>query len=252
MARPTNKNELADYCLKRLGFPVIDINVDAEQVLDRIDDALDKFFEYHFDGVEEKYLVVQIQDSDVAQGYIEFNDSIFSVVRIYPFLASTFLSGTDLFSAQYQFFLNDFYVSPGVATGNIQYYDALRAYTETIQQQLSPVKSFHFNRKTNRVYFSESLTTIQRKAPRLMFKVYTKLDIEQFSEVWDDQFIKAYATALIKKQWGSNLKKYGNVTLPGGITLNGESIYGEAQDEITNLEQMLYNDLQLPYDFIMG
>lgn len=252
MSRPTTKQELAEYCLKRLGFPVIDINVDEEQVNDRIDDALDKFYEYHFDGVEEKYLIVQITDTDISNGYIQFDNQIFSVIKIYPFTASQFLSGTDLFSAQYQFFLNDFYVSPGVATGNIQYYDSLRAYTETIQQQMAPVKSFHFNRKTNRVYFTEALDVIKTKAPRLMFKCYTRIDVEQFSEVWDDIFIKAYSTALIKKQWGSNIKKYGNVNLPGGITLNGEQIYSEAQEEITALENQLYNDLQLPYDFVMG
>ena len=109
-----------------------------------------------------------------------------------------------------------------------------------------------FNRKTNRVYFTEALDVIKTKAPRLMFKCYTRIDVEQFSEVWDDIFIKAYSTALIKKQWGSNIKKYGNVNLPGGITLNGEQIYSEAQEEITALENQLYNDLQLPYDFVMG
>lgn len=252
MARPRTKDELADYCLRRLGYPVIEINVDKEQVMERIDDALDKFYDYHFDGTEERYLFVKLQESDVTNGYVQLPDLIFSVVKIYPFLASSFLSGTDLFSAQYQFFLNDFYVTPGVATGNIQYYDSLRAYTETIQEQMSPVKSFHFNRKTNRVYFTESLKTIQLKAPALMFKVYVKLDPSKFPEMWDDWFLKGYSTALIKKQWGGNLKKFGNVNLPGGITLNGEQIYSEAEQEIADLENQLYNDLQLPADFILG
>ena len=252
MARPRTKEELADYCLRRLGYPVIDINVDQEQVMERIDDALDKYYDYHFDGTEERYLCVKLQDSDVTNGYIQLPDLIFSVVRVYPFLASSFLSGTDLFSAQYQFFLNDFYVTPGVATGNVQYYDALRGYTEMIQEQMSPVKSFHFNRKTNRVYFTESMSTVKAKAPILMFKVYVKLDPEKFPEMWDDLWLKAYSTALVKKQWGGNLKKFGNVNLPGGITLNGDAIYSEAVDEMAQLEQQLYSDLQLPADFILG
>lgn len=251
-SRPTSKEELAEYCLRRLGAPVIDINVDREQVFERIDDALDKFYDYHFDGTEERYLIVQIQPSDVSNGYIQLVPQIFSVVRVYPFLASSFLSGTDLFSAQYQFFLNDFYVTPGVATGNVQYYDALRGYTEMIQEQMSPVKSFHFNRKTNRVYFTESMAVINSKAPILMFKVYIKLDESQFTEIWNDYFIKGYATALIKKQWGGNLKKYGNINLPGGITLNGEQIYSEAVEEIAELENKLINDYSLPVDFILG
>jgi len=252
MARPRSKEELAEYCLRRLGHPVIEINVDREQVMERIDDALDKFYDYHFDGTEERYLFVQLQDSDVANGYIQLPDMIFSVVKVYPFVASAFLSGTDLFSAQYQFFLNDFYVTPGIATGNLQYYNALRGYTETIQQQMSPVKSFHFNRKTNRIYFTESLDIIKKKSVALMFKVYVRLEPELYPEMWDDSFLKGYSTALIKKQWGGNLKKFGNVNLPGGITLNGEQIYSEAETEIEQLEQQLYNDLQLPSDFILG
>lgn len=252
MSRPTSKQELAEYCLRRLGYPVVEINCDEEQVMERIDDALDKFYDYHFDGTEERYLLVKLQDLDVAHGYIQLPPQIFSVVKIYPFLASSFLSGTDLFSAQYQFFLNDFYVTPGVATGNVQYYDALRGYTEMIQEQMSPIKSFHFNRKTNRVYFTESMSIVKSKAPILMFKVYVKLDTEAFPEIWNDWWLKQYATALIKKQWGGNLKKFGNINLPGGITLNGDAIYSEAQDEISNLEQQLYNDLQLPSDFLLG
>lgn len=250
--RPTTKETLGQYCLQRLGAPVIDINVDQEQVNDRIDDALDKFYEFHSDGLEEKYLVTQIQPTDISNGYIQFNQEIFSVVKVYPFLSSSFLSGTDLFSAQYQFFLNDFYAAPGVATGNIQYYDALRTYTETIQENMNPVKSYQFNRKTQKIVFNENLATIFEKAPMLLFKVYTKIDVESYPGVWDDWFLKAYASALIKKQWGANISKYGNVTLPGGISINGDAIYSQAQEEITDLENKLIMDLQYPLDFFMG
>jgi hypothetical protein len=252
MSRPTTKEELAEYCLQRLGKPVIDINVDPIQVMDRIDDALDKFYDYHFDGVEEKFLVVKLQDSDVTNGYVTLLPQVFSVVKIFPFMASSFLSGSDLFSAQYQFFLNDFYVAPGMASGNVQYFDSLRAYTEMIQEQLSPVKSFHFNRKTNRIYFSESMHNIKAKAPLLMFKVYVKLDQDAFPEIWNDWFIKAYSTALIKKQWGQNLTKFTNVTLPGGIQLNGDQIYQQAENEIGELENKLIHDLSGPLDFCVG
>ena len=250
--RPQNREEFRNYCLGRLGAPVIDINVSIDQVDDRIDDALDRFHDYHFDGVEETSYLYLIQDSDVTNGYIPLDPKIFSVVSVYPFVSSSFLSGTDLFSAQYQFFLNDFYVTPGVATGNIQYYDMLRSYTDTIQKEMAPVKSFHFNRKTSKIFFTENLSTIKLKAPALLFKVYTKIDINKYPAVWDDWFLKAYATALIKKQWGANLSKFGNVNLPGGITLNGAEIYSQAVDEIANLEERLVNDLQLPIDFSIG
>ena len=149
-------------------------------------------------------------------------------------------------------FRSDFYVTPGVATGNIQYYDMLRSYTDTIQKEMAPVKSFHFNRKTSKIFFTENLSTIKLKAPALLFKVYTKIDINKYPAVWDDWFLKAYATALIKKQWGSNLSKFGNVNLPGGITLNGAEIFSQANDEIITLEDKLANDLQLPIDFSIG
>jgi hypothetical protein len=250
--RPQNREEFRTYCLGRLGAPVIDVNVSLEQIDDRIDDALDRFYDYHFDGVEETSYLYNIQDVDITNGWIPLDPKIFSVVSVYPFVSSSFLSGTDLFSAQYQFFLNDFYVTPGVATGNIQYYDMLRSYTDTIQKELAPVKSFHFNRKTSKVFFTENLTTIQEKAPSLLFKVYTKIDIDTYPAVWDDRWLKSYATACIKKQWGSNISKFGNVNLPGGITLNGAEIYSQAVDEMTVLEDQLMNDMQLPIDFSIG
>lgn len=250
--RPQNREEFREYCLGRLGHPVIDINVDITQIDNRIDDALDRFYDYHFDGVEETSYVYKIQDIDVTNGYIPLDPKIFSVVSVYPFTASSFLSGSDLFSAQYQFFLNDFYVTPGVATGNIQYFDMLRSYTDTIQKEMAPVKSFHFNRKTSKIFFSQTLSSIKLMAPAVLFKVYTKIDIDRYPAVWDDYMLKALATAYIKKQWGSNLSKFGNVNLPGGITLNGAEIYTQAVDEINQLEDQLMNSYQLPIDFQIG
>jgi len=250
--RPQNREEFREYCLGRLGHPVIDINVDITQIDDRIDDALDRFYDYHFDGVEETSYVYKIQDIDVINGYIPLDPKIFSVVSVYPFTASSFLSGSDLFSAQYQFFLNDFYATPGVATGNIQYFDMLRSYTDTIQKEMAPVKSFHFNRKTSKIFFSQTLSSIKLMAPAVLFKVYTKIDIDRYPAVWDDYMLKALATAYIKKQWGSILSKFGNVNLPGGITLNGAEIYTQAVDEINQLEDQLMNSYQLPIDFQIG
>lgn len=252
MARPTNRREFANYCLRKLGAPVTEVNVDLQQVEDRIDDALDKYFEYHFDGVEEKYLAVAIQDSDVANGYIEFEDDIFSVVKVVPFTNTSSIGSANLFTAQYQFFLNDFYGTPGSPLGGLQYLDQMKSYLNTLELTLNPVHSFNFNRKTNRVYFNQSLSSIKEEVPYLLFKVYKRIDVNTFPEVWDDNFLKEYATALIKKQWGSNIKKFGSLNLPGGITLNGDAIYSEAETEIEKLETKLINDLQGPYTFFLG
>lgn len=260
MATPTNRTEFIQYCLKRLGWPVIEINASPEQISDRVDDALAMFFEYHHDGQQEDHLVHLITSDDKSNGYITLDDKVFSVTKIYPLSSST-LGGGNIFSAEYQFYLNDFYngMTGGLSVGGLQYYSMMRQYIEDLQYQLTPGISYNFNRKTNRVYFNESLTSIANStgAVYLLFKVYKKIDIgtsglNAATEIWDDIFLKKYATALIKKQWGSNLKKFGNVNLPGGVTLNGDAIYSEAEAEILELETKLVNDYQLPYDFMTG
>lgn len=254
MARPTSREEFTDYCLRRLGFPVIEINVAEEQVDDRIDDALSKYWDYHFDGVEEDYLIVPITDTDVANEYITLEEKVFAVISILPLGGdvSSGMGGGDLFSAQYQFFMNDFYSTNNIVSSSLQYYNMLQSYLSTVQMTVAPINSFKFNRKTNRLRFNEPLSLIKQKSSSVVIKVYKKLDETVFSDIWDDEFLKEYATALIKKQWGENLKKFGNVNLAGGITINGENIYNEAIAEIEKLETKLQKDLQLPNDFFMG
>lgn len=254
MSRPSSREEFTDYCLRRLGFPVIEINVAEEQVDDRIDDALSKYWDYHFDGVEEDYLIVPISDTDVTNGYITLEEKVFSVVSILPIgndVASG-IGGGDLFNAQYQFFMNDFYSSQNVMTSNLQYFNSMKSYLSTVQMTVAPINSFKFNRKTNRLRFNEPLSLLKQKSTKLVIKVYKKIDETVFTDVWDDEFLKEYTTALIKKQWGENLKKFGSMVLPGGITLNGEAIFAEAIADIERLEIKLAKDLQLPADFMMG
>jgi hypothetical protein len=251
---PTNREEFGRYCLTRLGFPVIEINVAEEQIDDRIDDALSKYWDYHFDGVEEEYLVVQITDSDVANGYIQLADDIFSVIKILPVGSGNAfgLGGQDFFSVKYQFYLNDLYGANNIVGGNISYIESFKSYLETINMTLNAGVSFNFNRKTNRLRFNENIASIKAKADIIVLKIYKKLDVETFDDVWADEFLKDYTTALIKRQWGENLKKYGNLTLPGGITISGQEIYSEAATEVERLEKKLSADLQLPLDFYMG
>jgi len=253
MATPTTKVEFADYCLRRLGFPVIEINVAEEQVDDRIDDAIAKYWDYHFDGVEEDYLIVPITDAAVSAGYITLEEKVFSVISVLPINdSSTAVGAGDLFNAEYQFYMNDFYNSSNVVGNNLSYLDGMKSYLSTLQMILSPLNSFKFNRKTNRIKFNEPLSVLKEKASNLVLKIYRKIDTDTYSDIWADEFLKEYATALIKRQWGENLKKYGSMTLPGGITINGEAIYAEAVTEIDKLEKRLTVDLQLPLDIYIG
>jgi hypothetical protein len=254
MAAPTTREEFKDYCLRRLGFPVIEINVAEEQVEDRVDDALLKYFDYHYDGVEEDYLIVNISDNDVTNGYITLEEKVFSIISILPVGNDTSMGvgGGDLFNAQYQFYMNDFYNQSNIIGSGIDYLTSMKSYLSTLQLSIAPINTFNFNRKTNRLRFNQPLSTIKNKSNAIVLKVYKKLDITIFSDVWDDEFLKDYTTALIKKQWGENLKKFGSMTLPGGITINGEAIYSEAVTEVERLEKKLTADLQLPLDFYTG
>lgn len=254
MSVPTTRVEFADYCLRRLGFPVIEINVAEEQVDDRIDDALYKWHDYHFDGVEEDYLIVPITDAAVAAGYITLEEKVFSVISVLPIGhdASTGVGSGDLFSAQYQFYMNDFYGSSNIVGGGLSDIIGMKTYLSTLQLTVSPLNSFNFNRKTNRISFNEPLSILKARATKLVLKIYRKIEPDTYSEIWSDEFLKEYATALIKRQWGENLKKYGSMNLPGGITINGDAIYAEAVTEIDKLEKRLTVDLQLPLDIYIG
>lgn len=254
MAKPTTRQEFINYCLRRNGFPVIEINVDVEQLEDRVDDALSKYWDYHFDGVEEEHLIVQITNTNISNNYITLDDKVFSVTSILPVGgASTSIGlGASLFSAKHQFYANDLYSSSNIVGSNLQYMSMMKTYLATVDRELMPINSFNFNRKTNKLKFNQPLIDIYEKSKILVLKVYRKLDVDLYPDVWDDEFLKDYAAALIKKQWGSNLSKFGSVNLPGGITLNGDQIYTQALEEITRLEEKLMKDLQLPACFIVG
>jgi hypothetical protein len=254
MPAPTTRQEFITYCLRRLGFPVISIDVEEGQLSDRVDDALNKFFDYHFDGCQEEYLVVQISDQDVANGYITLLDSVFAVMKVLP-AGKGLGAGTGsggLFDVQYQFYMNDLYGQNNIIGSSLSYLTSMKQYLSTLQNQLTPLVSYNFNRKTNRITFNESLGSIKAKSPILVFKVLKQLSEDDFPDIWSDEFLKDYATALIKRQWGDNLKKFGNLNLPGGITINGEAIFTEASTEVERLETKLINDMTVPMDFLIG
>jgi hypothetical protein len=147
---------------------------------------------------------------------------------------------------------NDFYNTSNIIGNNLAYLDSMKSYLATMQMSLSPLNSFNFNRKTNRIRFNEPLSLLKEKTSNIVLKIYKKLDINTFNDIWADEFLKEYATALIKRQWGENLKKFGNMNLPGGITINGDAIYSESITEIEKLETRLTRDLQLPLDLFIG
>lgn len=253
IAIPESREEFIDYCMYRLGSPVIQVEISPEQQEIAVETALGKYYDYHFDGNEEAYVVCPISDTDVQNGYITLEDKVHSVVHILPVSNDYSMSDSSyLFSAQYQFYLNDYYSSTGIMGGNLAYLDSMKAYIATMNRELVPSISFNFNRKTNRIYFNEPMRLIKSKASSVVVKVYKKIDPEAFPDVWSDEFLRDYATALMKKQWASNIRKFSSVALPGGIQLNGDAIYNEAVAEIDALEAKLITDLQGPLQFFVG
>jgi hypothetical protein len=105
MATVTTREGLKDYCLRRLGAPVIEINVEENQIEDRIDDAFQFYREYHYDAVEMVYLKHQFTSTDITNQYISIPDTVVGVSRILPF--SNKSDGTNIFSVRYQILLND-------------------------------------------------------------------------------------------------------------------------------------------------
>jgi len=251
MAKPTTRQELKDYCLRALGQPVIEVNVEDSQVEDRIDEALQYFAKWHHDGGTKMYYTYPLTAEDISRKWIDttpIDPSILTINRIFQMGFN--LSTHNIFNIRYQLALNDFY---GLRTGqtNLNYYVSTMQYIELLQQLLDPEKQIRFNRVTNRLYFDAS-TTDMLAGTYLLIEAYSANDPEVATEIYNDNFLKKYTIALIKRQWGVNLSKYEGMPLPGNVTFNGSKIYQEAMEEITKLEEDVQSKYQLPPDFITG
>ena len=240
-----SRTQLIDYALRALGDPVIEINVDDQQVEDRVNEALQLFAEQHFDGVEKVYLKHTLTQADIDNEYIDVPDPVLSVIRVIP--TSSGFSG-DIFNEEFQFFLND--MNAFVGTGLIQYYQ-FQENISLIQALFNNQRTIMFNRKQNRLFIEDDWSKEFKAGQILVMETWRILDPVTYPEIYDDWFLKKYTIAVIKKQWGNNLKKFDGVQLAGGVTLNGQTIHDEAVQEITDLEQKLKDEFQIPpRDFI--
>jgi hypothetical protein len=247
MATVTSRQGLVDYCLRRLGSPVIEINVDDDQVEDRIDDAFQFYREYHYDAVEKVYLKHLVTANNISDQYIEISDTVVGVERIFPFMNKS--TGTNIFDIKYQILINDLYT---LMSTDIIYYTQVRQELELINQVLVGQKPIRFNRHMNRLYIDMDWAADVVAGTYIIVECWRILDPNVFTDVYNDMFLKRYATAQIKKQWGNNLKKFAGVQLPGGVTLNGEIIYQEATEEIRQIETEIQSRFELPVDMFVG
>lgn len=247
MAIPTTREQLKDWCLRQLGFPVIEINIDDDQIDDRIDEALQYFQNFHFDGVERVYLKHQITADDVTNKYIPLTDSIIGVIRIFPYSASN--TTVNMFDYQYQIRLNDLYMLTSTSMVN---YVLMQQHLRMLDMLLNGEAPIRFNRHTNRLYIDWDWATDAVVGQWVIVEAYAILNPDTYTDVYNDRMLKKYATALIKRQWGNHLKKYGGMQLPGGITMNGQQIYDEAIAEIKEIEDYIRDTYEQPPMFIMG
>jgi len=243
----SSRQGLIDYCLRELGAPVIEINVDDDQIEDRIDEAFAFYREFHYDAVELVYLKAQVTSNVLAQQYFEINDAIIGINKVFPFSDKS--NGMTLFDVRYQMLINDLY---SIMSTDIVYYSMVKSELELINQLLVGQKPIRFNKHTNRLYIDMDWTRDVRLGYFLIVEAYKLLDAETYTDVYNDRMLKKLATAYIKRQWGSNLKKFSGVLLPGGVMLNGDSIYQEAMEEIKDAEQELQNRFELPPDMFVG
>jgi len=280
MAKPSSRTGLVDYCLRQLGAPVLEINVDDDQIDDLVDDTLQYFNERHFDGVERMYLKYQLTQEDINRGeakntdgvgivttsatstsisgygtttsnwyetsnFLQVPDSVIGIERIFKFDTSSISGG--MFAIKYQLFLNDLYYFNSV---ELLQYAMTKTYLEDIDFLLTTDKQVRFNQRQDRLYLdidwgSESVDNW------LILDCYRALNPDSYTGVYNDSFVKRYLTALIKRQWGQNLIKFGGVKLPGGIELNGRQMYDDGQREVDEIRQRMTTDYELPpYDFI--
>jgi hypothetical protein len=246
MAVPASRADFKEYCLRKLGKPVIEINVDDDQVDDRVDEALLYFADYHFDGSEKQYYKYQVTQTDIDNRYITLPENIIGAVSIFP--VGQGLNTNNLFNIRYQIALNDLYTLTSVSM--VPYYMAL-THVQFLEQMLVGQQQIRYNRHTNKFYIDMDWNIINVD-DYLIVEAYQVVDPNTYTNVWGDRWLARYAAALIKQQWGSNLKKYQGMQLPGGLTFNGQQIYNEATEERKELEAEMISSYSLPITDMIG
>ena len=273
MAVPTTKATFKSYCLRALGDGVVDINVSDDQTDDRIDEALQYFSMYHYDGIERMYLKHLITTAEVTRAranadttgtdtvdssitatwkegnnYIPLPSAVISVLRVFPFTGTG--GGANMFDIRYQLRLNDLF---DLSSTSILQYQMTMDNIDLIEHILVGETPLRFNQHQNRLYIDADWENdFTADVDYLIVECYRKLDPTTYTEIYDDMFLKKYTAALIKRQWGENLKKFEGVQLPGGVTLNGKTIYDEAVEEINKIEEEMNLKWELPPDGFMG
>lgn len=315
----STRDGLKQYALRALGAPVLEINVDDDQLEDRLDEALDYWRLYHYEGIEQIYMKHQIRASEITLStsvassfaiadqitgatsgataevcretsressgtlllvknvvgtftagetisngtgttatlssitlreydnkYIEIPDLVYGVTKVLSIGMAS--SSKNIFDLQYQLRLNDLY---DLTSTSIIYYKTVMQHLALLDLELNGHTSFRFNRTQNRLYLDINWAQDIPLGDYIIVQGYRALDPTTWTKVWNEPWLKHYVTALFKKQWATNLKKFQGIQLPGGVTLDGDKLYDEATGEIKELEDELQSK-SAPLDFFLG
>jgi hypothetical protein len=248
MARPTTRQGLVDYCLRALGAPVLEINIDDDQVEDRIDEAIQFYQEYHNDGVTRVFYKHVITQTDFNNNYFTLPDSLICVLRVMNINRG---DAADMFSVKYQMYLNDLY---GLRRPEsiISYY-MTKEYMGLLELILTGAsQQITFARHMNKLTIDDDWKQTLKIGQYIVVEAYQTIDPDAYGDVYNDMVLKRYATALIKRQWGMNLLKFEGMQLPGGVTFNGRALFDDATAEIQKIEEDFESRYQFPPDFYCG
>lgn len=250
MASPNSRQTLIDFCLRRLGDPVIEINVDVDQIEDKVDDTLQLYQEFHSDATYRTYLKHQVTQTDKDNGYIPISSNILYVSTVLP-INPTF-STINMFDIKYQMMLNSMGDFMNFA-GGMSYYYQMQQYLEFLDKVLSGSPKVNFSRRQDRLYiYGEWSNGDLNVDDYVVAEVYTVVDPETFTSVYNDMFVKNYLTSQIKHSWGTNMSKFDGMQLPGGVTVNGRQMMEEASTELKELEEKMRLEHEFPPDFFVG
>ena len=247
MAIPSSRQEFKDYVLRSLGRPVIEINVDDDQVEDRIDQALKYYADYHFDATDRTYYKHQVTSTDKINKSIALPDNIIGAVSVFS-IGDPSVRADDLFNIRYQIALNDLYTLTSVSL--VPYYMVMQ-HLAVIQEMLVGKQPIRFSRHRNILNIDMDWNTIN-EGEWLIIEAYQVIDPEIYTDVWGDRWLALYTEQLIKRQWGTNLKKYDGMQMPGGISFNGQKIYDEADADIKRMEEEMIMNYSLPVMDMVG
>jgi hypothetical protein len=260
MAIISTRQQLVEYCLRRLGEPVIEVNVDEDQIDDKVDDALQVYREFHSDATYRDYYQYQVTEEDLGRKYVVIPNEILYVTKIFPTGGST-IGSSNMFSFNYQFAMSDFHSLTDEGSGGLAYYDQMRSYMELLDMKLNGLPMITWARRQNKLYLWSDIEDGQLQAGQwICAEVHRAVSetgeigtgVSDPTTIMNDMFMKDYTTSLIKLQWGINMSKFEGMQLPGGVTVNGRQLVDDANGELEALRERMRLEQEEPPMFLVG